>query len=186
MGAAARCHAIDRRKTRETALIHAVSSEMRFWYGATPSITDRKHRRLKSGAASGGAASIAPSLPKGTGENLGGALDERPAAEKPATAPGEDFTAKEPAKGPVVALGEKPEAENVGNRNGLWRGRPESADGKQQRSAPTEVPTAMRQGLWKNAHGKQKPRTGKTGGAAARTVENHRRKAAAKKLRKTR
>ena len=64
-GAAARCHAIDRRKTRETALIHAVSSEMRFWYGATPSITDRKHRRPKSGAASGGAASIAPSLPQG-------------------------------------------------------------------------------------------------------------------------
>ena len=65
MGAAARCHAIDRRKTKETALIHAVLSEMRFWYGATPSITDRKHRRPKSGAASGGAASIAPSLPQG-------------------------------------------------------------------------------------------------------------------------
>lgn len=64
-GAAARCHAIDRRKTRETALIHAVSSEMRFWYGATPSITDRKHRRPKSGAASDGAAFIAPSLPQG-------------------------------------------------------------------------------------------------------------------------
>lgn len=64
-GAAARCHAIDRRKTRETALIHAVSSEMRFWYGATPSITDRKHRRPKSGSASGGAASIAASLPQG-------------------------------------------------------------------------------------------------------------------------